>query len=188
MSTKHANNMHTNITNGKTCSRSCSINKSRIKEAQYVFKSDSEYASGDDWKKLSNSIYKSVVGATLEGCNHLENATQSVLDWYGSIKRTSFVRLRSFEIMDGLIDWQEDLIDSLIKESETQKIHFFNLDGIDCVRVIVNNPTTQVILKYSEISLKVLNNYSEIYFDFLVFGKNEIQEDSLPKETITINI
>jgi hypothetical protein len=89
--------------------------------------------------------------------------------------------------MASLNNWQKDLVSEFLNKDETIKIHFFKDGDADCVRVIVSNPTTSVILDYSEAYTVFLENYSDMYLDFLVLGENEIRDFSKVPGVITIN-
>ncbi|SHK16186.1 hypothetical protein [Paramaledivibacter caminithermalis] len=165
------------------------INTKDIKMAQKKI-GELEYTTQKNCIMLCQKLYKSIIESNFTDGKFLFNATQTILNWDEDIKEVSFADLknviRRYDYMNKLSNWQKELVDNLKQQKETLNIYIFNNKIMDNIWVTVEEPTTELILKYSEIYMKFLEKNIDIICDFMVFGKDEVDKQKLPKDTVVM--
>lgn len=160
---------------------------SEVIRAQYILSTQIGDVTPQQLQKLSQQLYKSVVKSSLEDGEYLRNATRVVIDWNRDVNNVSFARfkmiMRSIDPMQSLLNWQKELAIRIKENKETKAIHFFNKNGIEHVWVIVEKPTFDLIVEYSDIYMSYLDINNDALCEFMVYGENEVCNDSLPNNT-----
>lgn len=156
-----------------------------VKQAQHVLAQEDRTDAGQ-WQALCKEIYKCAVKSSTGSGNFLRDATQIVIDWNYNLPRASFAEIKGYLDMKMLLTWQKEFVSILQRQEKTLEIHIFTLADSYKVWIVINDPTTEEILKYSELYIDFLHSHSDLYFDFMVFGKDEINNIDLPDNTIKI--
>ncbi len=161
-----------------------------VKKAQDILK-HIETKNKEEIADLAKNLYNGVVEMHLTGGWFLRKATNVVIDWDENIDRGSFANIskvmRGYEMTSKLLGWQKELLSRLKKEKEVKKVYIFNDRIIDNFWVIVDEPSTDIILKYSDIYMKFLTENIDIVCEFMVFNQDEIENYNFPKQTTTVN-
>ena len=86
--------------------------------------------------------------------------------------------------MERLNEWKKKFALHL-QELNPIKLYFYNKFGIDSVRVISKDPLNETE-SFTKVYIDYLKENKDLMFDFLVFGEDEIDEESLPDDTLII--
>ncbi|MGE5630721.1 MAG: hypothetical protein ACM3TR_06430 [Caulobacteraceae bacterium] len=160
---------------------------SEVISAQHILSTQIGDVTPQQLQQLSQQLYKSVVKSSLEDGEYLHNATRVVIDWNRDVNNVSFARfkmiMRSIDSMQSLLNWQKELAIKIRENKETKAIHFFNKNGIEHVWVIVEKPTFDLIVEYSDIYMNYLDINNDALCEFMVYGVNEVCSDNLPENT-----
>ncbi|HYF82339.1 MAG TPA: hypothetical protein VEB00_04845 [Clostridia bacterium] len=195
MITYFGNTQHKDMNNGESFIRPSSHVQQvpNVQRAQYILSTNITDIDSKQWKGLCSKMYKSALKSTMEGYDYLGSITRTVIDWGSDNKvdENSFAKvismIRSNFMQISLLDiWQQELISAVYRKAHTLKVYIFNSLGFDSLWVIVDDPSTDVILEYSELYIDVIENYPDANCDFMVFGKDESNQFSLPADTYTI--
>jgi hypothetical protein len=150
----------------------------KLRYAQYVIDSSSP---DKDLSSLVKTMYKSRIKAHLENVDGLETFLNSICEWSWSEQSAS--KLGSNVYMQ-LSDWQQELVDN-IRHLNPGKVYMFSENGVNYFWVVIESPSSKNIKAYLKIYVETLDRYPDALCDFLVYGNDEIHEESLP-ETVCI--
>jgi hypothetical protein len=160
---------------------------SEVINAQHILSTQIGDVTPQQLQQLSQQLYKSVIKSSLEDGEYLRNATRVVIDWNRDVKNVSFARfkmiMRSIDSMHGLLNWQKELAIRIKENNNTKAIHFFNRNGVEHVWVIVEKPTFELIVEYSDIYMNYLDSNNDALCEFMVYGVNEVCDNTLPENT-----
>ena len=159
-----------------------------VKNAQAILKTYTSKCSKDDWADLASKIFNSVLRAEIENKVHLEMAVQTIMEWSYKVSLQSLDPIRSrrrvynFANNQKLSSWQVDLLRSITILPYISKIFIFEKHGVSYFWVISQNPSTEMIMKYSKEYINILQKTPDLNIDFMVFGEEEISYYQFPKE------
>lgn len=136
-----------------------------------------------DWQTLSKLLLDSAVEAHLTDSDGLGLAINSVFEWSG-LEHNASAKLRSNKAMS-FLDWQQQLLDEICYLNP-ERVYMFSKFEVDYFWVVTKSPSTEEILAYSEKYINILDAYPDLVCDFLVYGENEVIEDTLPKDFLLV--
>lgn len=157
-----------------------------IKKAQRILYKEDEIET-IHWQKLCQDLYKCVLKCSLNTGNTLTEVTKTVIDWGSKEQKSSFTELKGQINMKMLDSWQRRFLDLLQRQVNTVEIHFFKRAESENVWVVTKDPSTEDVLLYSQLYVDFLDQYPGLFFEFIVFGEDEIDKKALPKDTKTFN-
>jgi len=158
-----------------------------VKAAQFILGKTELAPGAKEWKILAQSLYKSVIKSWSNSSDYLVSATNTVIDWNSQLTPASFTEFEGFIGMNILLDWQTNFVELLKNKENTLGVYFFEYMGNNHAWVVVNNPSTEMILDYSNTYIDFLEENADIHFEFMVYGKQEIQGTPVPEHCIYVN-
>ncbi len=157
-----------------------------VKNVQHILAQDAQ-VDQRQWQLLSQELYKVAVKSSLGAGDFLREATRVVIDWNSNFEKVSFAVIKGYFDMKTLLTWQKEFILLLQNQENTSEIYLFKPADDYTIWVIVDNPSTDQILTYSKLYTDFLHQHSELYFEFLVFGEDEINKEDLPDDTVSFS-
>lgn len=162
-----------------------------VRQAQFILNDDSHSVSAEAWKNLCMRLYKDALQSWSQRSSFLANATKTVIDWRTSTTEVdSFAEIKRVGQMNKLLKlepWKRALVSQILKKDQTAKVYLFKNFGLDSIWALVKEPSTEVIFDYSCVYTKFLEQYPDVYCEFLVFGENELERHLFPDDLITFN-
>lgn len=169
-----------------------------VARAQAILKTRLSIQSQERCVDLIQQLYKSVIQTHIDGQGFVRNATNTVLNWNDKVDTLSLSFLRRLYIMryanqtkgdiSKLQKWQYDLIDKIILKPDIINIKIFDDSSVNYFWVTILDDATSSLMEYSKDYIDVLSEYGSLNCDFMVFGKNEIDNCQIPENAISINI
>lgn len=185
------------ITKGRRELQTFVINNSIVKQAQFVLKNELDNASIEQLKDLIRRMYLSNLKTWAMNGNQLTNASNVVVSWNNVISKIQYAGLRSIALMktieaqdeniNSMPDIIKELLTKLLEKSETLSIHIFKKYDLYNFWVIADDPSTNIVSQYFDIYIKYIEKSIDKNYDLLVFGKNEINNNELPNDCISLN-
>ena len=157
-----------------------------IKKAQQILAQGDERADSAQLRLLCRQLYYTVLRYTLESGDILRQSTQVVVDWHNDLPNVPFAVHKGFNYMEKLTFWQKAFVQLLQKQENSLEFHLFNDGNIPHVWLVISNSFAEEILTYSKLYIDFLKDNPENYFEFLIYGKDELDRSDLPKETISV--
>jgi hypothetical protein len=164
-----------------------------VKRAQSIIKSNLSDCTKEECEILIDRLLKSVVKSSLENQSHINMAVRTVIDWHYEVSLQSLYPLRSrlkvYDFANKLLPWQEELFYRITALPSVIKVIIFEDRGLYYFWVVSNEPTTEMMIKFSEQYTNMLRIYSDLNVDFMVFGEEEISYYQVPDDAfIFINM
>jgi len=164
-----------------------------IKTVQYILKTFKNNCTKDECADLANRIFNSVVESTVESKAHLSMAIKTVMDWNSETSSQSLNPLRSmlrvcdFASDQKLLPWQFALLRNITALPFVSKVLIFEKKGLSYFWVISSNPSTETIMAYSKEYVKIIQEYTELDIDFMVYGEEETSYFQIPDKAFIFN-
>ncbi len=169
-----------------------------VKHAQTILKTGLNTQSKERCIELIQHLYKSVVQAHVDGQGFVRNATNIVLSWNSKADTSSLNLLGRLNIMQyarhikgnlsNLQKWQYDFINRIIMKPDIVTVNIFGDEQVNYFWITILDDDTSAIMEYSKQYIDILSEYGSLNCDFMVFGKNEINNCQIPEDAISIII
>lgn len=149
-------------------------------EAQFVLKEKGQGATQEQVLVLCDRLLKGICSCWDKGGDYLGSATRTIIDWGDSISGSPWDIARGITMDAGLTSFLIGL--KAIKE--TEEIWVLENNNDTFVWVVVEESGIELEMKYSDIFFQALEKYPSFTCGFMVFGRDEIKETSIPKNAI----
>lgn len=157
-----------------------------LKRAQSIIKTYMTDCTKEECEVLIERLLKSVVKSTLESQNHVKMAVKTVIDWHNEVFVQSLHPLRSrlkvfnFASNQNLLTWQYDLLCKITLLPYVSKVYIFEKKGLSYFWIISQKPSTEMIMRYSQEYVNILQQTPDLDIDFMVFGEEEVEYYQIP--------
>lgn len=156
------------------------VNGDLVKSAQNIINSQESQATIEQWQELCGELYKQHLEI-----GNISKPTKEVINWDSHNTRADIILLRGIGVdnrLQGLNEWQKELCKMVVEKRTTKKVYICD----NKFWVIVNKPSTSMMLKYSDLYISLFDQYPDINCDFLVLSENEFNSTKISNLAIIL--